>query len=138
MKSSSLDGSAGYWLFETVWTRNQDLKPLSVPAQEYLEGELLVENRIEGLPVDLGLELLLFVGQQVDLYVGVGRAPHVHGRQLRSLDDPHDELTEEGGGGERKSDQFLEPKPAHLPSYFGMIPFATPHFSFGAAAKRQG
>ena len=29
--------------------------------EEYLEGELLVENRIEGLPVDLGLKLLLFV-----------------------------------------------------------------------------
>lgn len=45
--------------------------------------------------MDLGLELLLLVRQQVDLYVRVGCATHVHGRQLCSLDDPHDELMEE-------------------------------------------
>lgn len=69
-------------------------KDLSIPGEEYLEGELLVENRIEGLPVDLGLKLLLFVRQQVDLYIGVRRATHVHGGQLCSLDDPHNELME--------------------------------------------
>ena len=58
----------------------------------YLEGELLVEDGIERLPVDLGLKLLLLVGQQVDLHVRVGRAAHVHGGQLRRLDDPHHEL----------------------------------------------
>lgn len=65
------------------------------PGEVYLEGELLVENRIEGLPVDLGFKLLLLVRQQVDLHVGIRRAAHVHGGQLCSLDDPHDELTEE-------------------------------------------
>ncbi len=29
----------------------------------YLEGELLIEDRIEGLPVDLGLKFLLLVRQ---------------------------------------------------------------------------
>ena len=64
----------------------------------YLEGELLVEGRIEGLPVDFGLKLLLLVGQQVDLYVRVGCATHVHSGQLRGLDDPHHELKEEDRG----------------------------------------
>lgn len=48
--------------------------------------------------MDLGLKLLLLVRQQVDLHVGVRGAPHVHGRQLCSLDDPHYELKEEGQG----------------------------------------
>lgn len=61
----------------------------------YLEGELLIEDRIEGLPVDLGFKLLLLVRQQVDLYVWVRCAPHVHSRQLSRLDDPHHELKEE-------------------------------------------
>lgn len=82
-------------------------KDLSIPGEEYLEGELLVENGIQGLPVDLGLELLLFVRQQVDLHIGIGRATHVHGRQLCSLDDPHDELMEEKGAVRGQSDQFL-------------------------------
>lgn len=60
----------------------------------YLEGELLVEYRIEGLPVNLSLKLLLLVGQQVDLYIRVRCAAHVHSRQLCSLDDPHYELDE--------------------------------------------
>lgn len=29
----------------------------------YLEGELFIEDRVEGLPVDLGLKLLLLVRQ---------------------------------------------------------------------------
>lgn len=61
---------------------------------QYLEGELLIEDRVEGLPVDLGLKLLLLVRQQVDLHVRVGCAAHVHGRQLCRLDDPHYELQE--------------------------------------------
>lgn len=61
----------------------------------YLEGELLIEDRVEGLPVDLGLKLLLLVRQQVDLYVWVRCATHVHSRQLCGLDDPHHELKEE-------------------------------------------
>lgn len=68
---------------------------LSTGSEAYLEGELLVEDRVEGLPVDFGLKLLLFVRQQVDLYVWVRRAAHVHSRQLRRLDDPHHELMEE-------------------------------------------
>lgn len=68
---------------------------LSIGLYAYLEGELLIEDRVEGLPVDFGLKLLLFVRQQVDLYVWVRRAAHVHSRQLCSLDDPHYELMEE-------------------------------------------
>lgn len=67
-------------------------------CEAYLESELLVEGGVEGLPVDLGLKLLLLVRQQVDLHVGVRGAAHVHGRQLCSLDDPHYELKEEGKG----------------------------------------
>lgn len=88
-------------------------KALSIPGEEYLEGELLVENRIEGLPVDLGLKLLLFVRQQVDLDIGVRRAAHVHGRQLCSLDDPHDELMEEDGV-QRRESQTSSWKKIHL------------------------
>lgn len=68
---------------------------LSIGLDGYLEGELLIEDRVEGLPVDFGFKLLLFVRQQVDLYVWVRRATHVHSRQLCSLDDPHHELMEE-------------------------------------------
>lgn len=64
----------------------------------YLEGELLIKDGVEGLPVDLGLKLLLLVRQQVDLYVRVRRAAHVHSRQLCGLDDPHYELKEEDEG----------------------------------------
>lgn len=44
--------------------------------------------------MNLGLKLLLLVRQQVDLYVWVRCAAHIHGRQLRCLDDPHYELQE--------------------------------------------
>ncbi|TNN61281.1 hypothetical protein EYF80_028484 [Liparis tanakae] len=40
--------------------------------------------------------------QQVDLHVRVGRAAHVHSRQLRGLDDPHHELKEGSPRGQRK------------------------------------
>lgn len=58
----------------------------------YLEGELLVEGRVQSLPVHFGLKLLLLVGQEVNLHVGVRRPAHVHGRELGGLDDPDDEL----------------------------------------------
>lgn len=61
-------------------------------CEVYLEGELLIEDRVEGLPVDLGLKLLLLVRQQVDLYVWIRCTTHVHSRQLCRLDDPHYEL----------------------------------------------
>lgn len=121
-------------------------KDLSIPGEEYLEGELLVENRIEGLPVDLGLELLLFVGQQVDLYVGVRRAAHVHGRQLCSLDDPHDELMEEGEA-ERRESQTSSWKKKHISVEVGqsfslhltleMTPFSMTHFRLPLALWRN-
>ena len=66
--------------------------------EAYLESELLVEDRVEGLPVDLGLKLLLLVRQQVDLYVRVRCSTHVHGRQLCRLDDPHYQLREKNKG----------------------------------------
>jgi len=73
------------------------------PSSEvYLENELLIEDGIEGLPVDLGLKLLLLVRQQVDLHVWVGRATHVHSRQLCGLDDPNHELKEGSPRGQRK------------------------------------
>lgn len=36
---------------------------LSIRCGVYLEGELFIEDRVEGLPVDLGLKLLLLVRQ---------------------------------------------------------------------------
>lgn len=58
----------------------------------YLEGELLVEGGVQSLPVHFRLKLLLLVGQEVNLHVGVRGPAHVHGRQLGGLDDPDDEL----------------------------------------------
>lgn len=81
---------------------------LSTRCEVYLEGELFIEDRVEGLPVDLGLKLLLLVRQQVDLYVWVRCATHVHSRQFCSLDDPHYELKEEKVR-EGMSDTFIPP-----------------------------
>ena len=39
--------------------------------------------------MNFGLKLFLFVGQQVDLDVGVGGAAHVERRQLLALDHSH-------------------------------------------------
>lgn len=66
----------------------------------HLEGELLIEDGVEGLPVDLGLKFLLLVRQQVDLYVWVRCATHVHSRQLGRLNDPHHELRRKRGHAE--------------------------------------
>lgn len=66
----------------------------------HLEGELLIEDGVEGLPVDLGLKFLLLVRQQVDLYVWVRCATHVHSRQLGRLNDPHHELRRKRGQAE--------------------------------------
>lgn len=68
---------------------------LSWKREAHLESELLVEDGVEGLPVDLGLKLLLLVRQKVDLHVRVGCASHIHSRQLCSLDDPDYELKQE-------------------------------------------
>lgn len=77
-----------FWSFQCLQIK------LKFLCELYLKGELLVEYRIEGLPVNLSLKLLLLVRQQVDLYVWVRCAAHVHGRQLCSLNDPHYELDE--------------------------------------------
>ena len=42
--------------------------------------------------MNFGFKLFLFVGHQVDLDVRVGRAGHVHTRQVSSLDDSHRQL----------------------------------------------
>jgi len=57
-----------------------------------LEGEGLVEDGVERFAVDLGLVLLLLVGRQVDLDVGVRRSTHVHAGQVSSLDHCHRQL----------------------------------------------
>lgn len=48
--------------------------------------------------MDLGVELLLLVGENEDLDVGVGGAAAVHGEEVGRLQDPHSELrsVEEG------------------------------------------
>lgn len=58
----------------------------------YLKGELLIENRIQRLPVNLGLKFLLLVWKKVDLHIGIRSATHIHSGQLCCLDDPHYEL----------------------------------------------
>lgn len=46
----------------------------------YLKGKLLIENRVQCLPVHLSLILLLLVWKKVDLHVRVRSATHIHGR----------------------------------------------------------
>lgn len=45
--------------------------------------------RVEVLPLDLGLQLVLLVGEQVDLDEGIAGATEVLGRQLLRLHDLH-------------------------------------------------
>lgn len=45
--------------------------------------------RVEVLPLDLGLQLVLLVGQQVDFDEGVGGAGEVLGRQLLTPEQLH-------------------------------------------------
>lgn len=58
-------------------------------TRSYLECERLIENGTEGFAVDLRFELLLLVGQQVDLHVRIGGAAHVQGGQILRLVHRH-------------------------------------------------
>lgn len=58
----------------------------------HAEEEGLVEDGVQGVPHDLRLVLLLPLGEDGQLHVGVARAVPVHGRQPRGPDDGHREL----------------------------------------------
>ena len=52
-----------------------------------LKQEGFVPVRVEVLPFDLGLQLVLLVGQQVDFDEGIGSAGEVLGRELLAPED---------------------------------------------------
>lgn len=58
-------------------------------SQSHLKGERLVEDRTQCLAVHLGLELLLLVGQQVHLDIGIRGTAHIQGGKLLGLDHRH-------------------------------------------------
>lgn len=60
--------------------------PQSLPAPTF-EEEGLVPVRVQVLALHLGLQLVLLVGEQVDLDEGVAGAAEVLGRQLLGLHD---------------------------------------------------
>lgn len=61
------------------------MKEPSAARASYLESEALVEDRAQGLAVNLGLILLPHVRRQVDNNIRVRRAPVVHGLQISCL-----------------------------------------------------
>ena len=75
-------------------------RTLRLSSSPHLEDESLVEGGIQCLLVDLGVELLLLVGEDKDLDVGVGRAAAVHGEEVGGLEDAHGELEPHGGEGQ--------------------------------------
>ena len=70
-----------------------------------LEHERLVEYRIESLPVDLRLVLLLLVREDEDFDVRIRRAGHVHPGKVRRLDHAHRQLQHDDNLGACKLDQ---------------------------------
>ena len=58
----------------------------------YLEGEILVEDGVEGFAMDFGFELLFLVRQEVDFDVRIGGATHVQGRQFFRLMNGDDQV----------------------------------------------
>lgn len=58
----------------------------------HLESESLVEDGVESFLVNLGVKLLLLVGEHKDLDVGVGCATAVHGEEVGRLQDPNGKL----------------------------------------------
>lgn len=61
----------------------------------YLKWESLIENGIKVLPVNFSFKLFLFVREEVEFNVGVRAAPHIHRRQLSSLQDTYNQLAKE-------------------------------------------
>lgn len=57
--------------------------------RSHLECERLIKDGAESFAVHLRLELLLLVGQQVDLHVRIGGATHVQGGQVLRLMHSH-------------------------------------------------
>lgn len=58
----------------------------------YLKVESLVEDRVKGFLVDLGVILLLLVWENENSDVRVGGAATVHGEKICSLQDAHCQL----------------------------------------------
>jgi hypothetical protein len=51
-----------------------------------LEYKDLIENGVQGFPVNFRFHLFLFVRQQVELHVWVRSAGHIHSREIFRLD----------------------------------------------------
>lgn len=58
----------------------------------YLKCECLVESGFKGLSMDFSFKLFLFVREQIEFNIGVRTTPHIHGRELCSLQDPYNQL----------------------------------------------
>lgn len=58
----------------------------------YFKGEGLVEHRVECLFVNFCVKLLLFVGKDEDLNIGVRGAAAVHREEVSCLQDPYRQL----------------------------------------------
>lgn len=85
----------------------------------HLESESLVEDGVESLLVNLGVKLLLLVGEHKDLDVGVGRAAAVHGEEVGRLQDPNGELGMKNAGNVQST---LSPHcHSNAPKYFPML-----------------
>lgn len=66
-------------------TAPDGMKEPSSARASYLESEALIEDRAQGLAVNLGLILLPHIRRQVDDNIRVRRAPLVHGLQISCL-----------------------------------------------------
>lgn len=58
----------------------------------YLKCESLIEVGFEGLPMNLGFKLFLFVWEQIDFDVRVRTTSHIHRRKFSSLQDAYHQL----------------------------------------------
>jgi len=72
---------------ERVRSANNFLAPKGAVNEKRLKNTNLIEKRVERLPVDFRLELLLTLRlrNEVDFDVGIGDTPDVHGRKVGGL-----------------------------------------------------
>lgn len=92
-------------------------------AGAHLEGEGLVEGGVERLLLHLGLVLLLLVGEQEHLDIGVRGAAHVQGWQFSGLEDPHGQLKGREAASAADSTMGSSPAPSSpAPSHTTQLP----------------
>lgn len=66
--------------------------PISVSEELHLELEVLVKDRLQCFPEDLGLVRLGLVGEKIEFHIRVGCPTNVHGLQTSSLLYTHCQL----------------------------------------------